>query len=144
MAIVLVLTLGGFFQGSNLWPILLMFTSPVALLYLCVRWLVRSRIHAGYGPRWINAELKTHGISAAVAQALTDAAEPDWLDLARGITAIRFRAFHSYDAQDFHEHKLAVRQQIEYLEAIRNAVGDEGRGRMGRSKHGSYCNRSRI
>lgn len=43
----------------------------------------------------------------------------------RGLTAIRFRAFHSYDAQNLHEHKLAVRQQIEYLEAIRKAVGDE-------------------
>jgi regulatory protein len=52
--------------------------------------LVRSRIHAGYGPRWINAELKTHGISAAVAQALTDAAEPDWLDLARGLLRRRY------------------------------------------------------
>ncbi len=45
--------------------------------------------------------------------------------VARGITAIRFRAFHSYDAQDFHDHKPAVRQQIEYLAAIREAVGDD-------------------
>ncbi len=45
--------------------------------------------------------------------------------VARGITAIRFRAFHSYDAQDLHDHKLAVRQQIEYLAAIREAVGDD-------------------
>ncbi|MBI4877553.1 MAG: galactonate dehydratase [Acidobacteria bacterium] len=44
---------------------------------------------------------------------------------ARGITAIRFRAFHSYDAVDLHDHKLAVRQQIEYLAAIRKAVGDD-------------------
>jgi galactonate dehydratase len=43
----------------------------------------------------------------------------------RGITAIRFRAFHSYDARDFHDHALGVKQQIEYLEAIRKAVGDE-------------------
>ncbi len=43
----------------------------------------------------------------------------------RGITAIRFRAFHSHDANDFHDHKAAVYQQIEYLEAIREAVGDE-------------------
>ena len=44
---------------------------------------------------------------------------------AKGITAIRFRAFHSYDDRDFHDHELAVRQQIEYLAAIREAVGDE-------------------
>ena len=44
---------------------------------------------------------------------------------AKGITAIRFRAFHSYDAIDLHDHKLGVRQQIEYLAAIREAVGDD-------------------
>jgi galactonate dehydratase len=43
--------------------------------------------------------------------------------VAKGITAIRFRAFHSYDAEGLHDHRLAVRQQIEYLEAIRQAVG---------------------
>jgi galactonate dehydratase len=44
--------------------------------------------------------------------------------VARGLTAIRFRAFHSYDDANLHDHKLAVEQQIEYLAAIRNAVGD--------------------
>ena len=43
----------------------------------------------------------------------------------RGITAIRFRAFHSYDKVDLHNHKLAVHQQIEYLAAIREAVGND-------------------
>jgi galactonate dehydratase len=42
---------------------------------------------------------------------------------ARGLTAIRFRAFHSYDAQNLHDHRRAVDQQIEYLAAIREAVG---------------------
>ena len=45
--------------------------------------------------------------------------------VAKGITAIRFRAFHSYDAIGLHDHKLAVQQQIEYLAAIREAVGDD-------------------
>jgi len=43
----------------------------------------------------------------------------------KGITAIRFRAFHSYDAEDLHDHRLAVEQQIEYLAAIREAVGEK-------------------
>jgi len=43
----------------------------------------------------------------------------------RGITAIRFRAFHSHDANDFHDHKTGVYQQIEYLEAIRETVGED-------------------
>ena len=45
--------------------------------------------------------------------------------VAKGITAIRFRAFHSYDRTDFHDHDLGVCQQIEYLAAIREAVGDD-------------------
>jgi len=40
--------------------------------------LVRTRIESGYGPRWIIAELKTHGISESKARELIDAAEPDW------------------------------------------------------------------
>ncbi|NLS77139.1 MAG: galactonate dehydratase [Chloroflexi bacterium] len=44
---------------------------------------------------------------------------------AQGITAIRFRGFHDYDDRDLHEHALAVKQQIEYTEAIRDAVGDD-------------------
>lgn len=54
-----------------------------------------------------------------------EAAEQAKQRAAKGITAIRFRAFHSYDAEDFHEHASAVRQQIEYLAAIREAVGDD-------------------
>lgn len=44
---------------------------------------------------------------------------------AKGITAIRFRGFHSYDDVDLHDHRLAVEQQVEYIAAIREAVGDE-------------------
>lgn len=45
--------------------------------------LVRTRIAAGYGARWIVAELRTHGIDEGAARALIDAAEPDWPDLIR-------------------------------------------------------------
>ena len=45
--------------------------------------LVRSRIAGGYGPRWIVAELKTHGIAEASARELIDAAEADWPELIR-------------------------------------------------------------
>jgi len=43
--------------------------------------LVRSRIEGGYGPRWIVAELRTHGIDEERAAALIAAAEPDWSSL---------------------------------------------------------------
>ena len=45
--------------------------------------------------------------------------------VSRGITAIRFRGFHSYDDIDLHDHKLGVKQQVEFIEAIRDAVGDD-------------------
>ncbi|HEX3123178.1 MAG TPA: regulatory protein RecX [Rhodanobacteraceae bacterium] len=45
--------------------------------------LVRSRIEGGYGPRWIVAELRTHGIDEERAAALIAAAEPDWPSLVR-------------------------------------------------------------
>ena len=45
--------------------------------------LVRSRIEGGYGPRWIVAELRTHGIGEEAAAALRAAAEPDWPELIR-------------------------------------------------------------
>jgi galactonate dehydratase len=44
--------------------------------------------------------------------------------VAKGITAIRFRAFHNYDDVDLHDHRMAVEQQVGYLVAIREAVGD--------------------
>jgi len=45
--------------------------------------LVRSRSEGGYGPSWIVAELRTHGIGEEAAWALIAAAEPDWPDLVR-------------------------------------------------------------
>ena len=45
---------------------------------------------------------------------------------AKGITAIRFRGFHSYDDVDLHDHRLAVRQQVAYMAAIRDAIEDGG------------------
>ena len=43
----------------------------------------------------------------------------------RGITAIRFRGFHTYDRAGLHDHQLAVDQQVEFTAAIREAVGDK-------------------
>jgi galactonate dehydratase len=62
-----------------------------------------------------------HVTGMTAAEAATQAKER----ASRGITAIRFRAFHSHDANDFHDHKTAVYQQIEYLEAMREAVGED-------------------
>ena len=58
-------------------------------------------------------------------QTAAEAANQAKQRVAKGITAIRFRAFHSYDRENLHDHKLAVQQQIEYLAAIREAVGEE-------------------
>lgn len=45
--------------------------------------LVRTRIEGGYGPRWIAAELATHGVSEATAGNLIETAAPDWVELSR-------------------------------------------------------------
>lgn len=58
-------------------------------------------------------------------QTAEEAAKQAKQRVAKGITAIRFRAFHSFDKEYLHDHKLGVQQQIEYLAAIREAVGDE-------------------
>ena len=44
---------------------------------------------------------------------------------ATGCTMIRFRAFHDSDARHEFDFATGVDQQAEYLEAIRNAVGDK-------------------
>lgn len=52
--------------------------------------LVRTRIAGGYGPRWILAELRQHGISEDEAQVLIDAAGVDWLAHARDLLRRRY------------------------------------------------------
>lgn len=54
--------------------------------------LVRTRIEAGYGPRWILAELRQHGIADAEAQALIESAKPDWPALIRDLVHRRYGA----------------------------------------------------
>ena len=43
--------------------------------------------------------------------------------VSRGVTALRFRAFHTYDREGLHDHRLAVEQQVEYVKAVRDAIG---------------------
>ena len=52
--------------------------------------LIRTRIAAGYGPRWILAELRQHGVMEVEAQALLYAAEPDWPVLIRDLLRRRY------------------------------------------------------
>jgi galactonate dehydratase len=71
------------------------------------------------------ARTKVRAYGHVTGQTADEAARQAKERVANGITAIRFRAFHSYDSENLHDHKLAVYQQIEYLAAIREAVGDE-------------------
>ena len=58
--------------------------------------LARSRAVAGYGPLYIRAELGTHGLPAqavtAAFDALAEAGEDDWPQLAAGLVRRRFGA----------------------------------------------------
>lgn len=52
--------------------------------------LVRSRVGSGYGPRYIQVELETHGLSAAEVSTALATFEGDWRELARDLVARRF------------------------------------------------------
>ncbi|WDS36413.1 recombination regulator RecX [Pseudoxanthomonas sp.] len=52
--------------------------------------LVRSRVGSGYGPRYIQVELETHGLSAAQVTAALATFEGDWRELARDLVVRRF------------------------------------------------------
>ncbi|MET1024094.1 MAG: recombination regulator RecX [Pseudoxanthomonas sp.] len=52
--------------------------------------LVRSRVGSGYGPRYIQVELETHGLSAAQVATAMATFEGDWRELARDLVARRF------------------------------------------------------
>ncbi|KAF1690316.1 recombination regulator RecX [Pseudoxanthomonas taiwanensis] len=54
--------------------------------------LVRNRASAGYGPRYIQAELATHGLAGEVGRAALEAFEGDWTQIARDLVARRFGA----------------------------------------------------
>ena len=71
------------------------------------------------------ARTKVRVYGHVTGQTADEAAKQAKQRVANGITALRFRAFHSFDKENLHDHKMAVQQQIEYLAAIREAVGDE-------------------
>ena len=50
--------------------------------------LIRHRVAAGYGPRHVEAELRSHGVSPADFQAQLEA--PDWLGIARNLVERRY------------------------------------------------------
>jgi regulatory protein len=52
--------------------------------------LVRSRAASGYGPRYIQVELETHGLDSAQVIAAMTTFEGDWRELARDLVARRF------------------------------------------------------
>jgi regulatory protein len=50
--------------------------------------LIRRRVAAGYGPRYIEAELRSHGI--AIAEFRSQLTEVDWRELARSLISKRY------------------------------------------------------
>ena len=50
--------------------------------------LIRHRIAAGYGPRYLESELKAHGNATSGFQTQLEA--PDWLEIARALVARRY------------------------------------------------------
>lgn len=54
--------------------------------------LIRQRSAAGYGPRYIEAELATHHIGDAEAAAALEELAPDWTEIAADLLQRRFPA----------------------------------------------------
>ena len=52
--------------------------------------LARTRAASGYGPRYIRAELGTHGLSRADIEAALMACDTDWADSAQRLIARRY------------------------------------------------------
>ena len=52
-----------------------------------------------------------------------EAAEQARERVSRGITALRYRAFHRFDSDGRHDHRAGVEDQVAYTAAIREAVG---------------------
>ena len=44
--------------------------------------------------------------------------------VSRGVRFIRYRGFHDFDADAYHDHQSAVEQSSEYMAALREALGD--------------------
>jgi regulatory protein len=87
--------------------------------------LVRTRIESGYGPRWIVAELKTHGIAEAKARALIEAAEPDWSVIVRDRLQRRFGRKPANLAERVKRANFLLRRGFDAA-TVRIVVGEAG------------------
>ena len=87
--------------------------------------LVRTRIESGYGPRWIIAELKTHGISEAKARELIDAAEPDWPSIVRNQLRRRYGKPAASVAERFKRANFLLRRGFDAA-TVQSATRAEG------------------
>ena len=78
--------------------------------------LVRSRAGSGYGPRYIRAELGTHGLGAEAVAAAREGCAGDWTGIARDLVRRRFGSAGPLD--------LAQRRKAADLLARRGFDGD--------------------
>ena len=90
--------------------------------------LVRTRVEAGYGPRWILAELRQHGIADAEAQALIESAEPDWLALVRDLVRRRYGAKPSADLAERRKRAAFLLRRGFDARTVQSVIRTEGLG----------------
>lgn len=88
--------------------------------------LVRSRVEGGYGPRWIVAELRTHGIAETAARDLLDAAETDWPGLARRQLRRRYGAKAAATPAERSKRAAFLLRRGFDAATVKLAVGDSG------------------
>jgi regulatory protein len=88
--------------------------------------LVRSRVEGGYGPRWIVAELRPHGIGEEKAWALSAAAEPDWPELIRRQLRRRYGGRPATSLAERSKRAAFLLRRGFDASTVKLAVGDSG------------------
>jgi regulatory protein len=84
--------------------------------------LVRSRTQGGYGPVWIRAELRTHGLDEALIEAALDACEMDWARSARQLLCRRFGSQRASTRQELARRGAFLQRRGFELDDVRRAL----------------------
>ena len=84
--------------------------------------LARSRAQGGYGPVWIRAELRTHGLSETLIETALDACEMDWGRSARQLLCRRFGSQRASTRQELARRGAFLQRRGFELDDVRKAL----------------------
>lgn len=88
--------------------------------------VVRSRAAAGYGPAFVRAELRAHGLGHEVVAGAMEGFEGDWLEVARALARRRHPGAGQGGAADARKAMELLLRRGFSLEQARAAIGRDG------------------